>query len=53
VTVKGNGTYSTTSTTFIASTNGTWRWLVTYSGDANNKSTTSACGVENFTIDNG
>jgi hypothetical protein len=53
VSVTGNGTYSTTNTTFIASTSGTWRWLVTYTGDANNKPTTSACGVENFTIVNG
>ncbi|WP_436495285.1 prealbumin-like fold domain-containing protein [Actinokineospora sp. HUAS TT18] len=53
VSVSGNGTYSTTNTTVFASTEGTWRWLVTYSGDANNEPTTSACGVENFTIDNG
>jgi hypothetical protein len=52
VNVNGNGTYSTTNTTFIASTEGTWRWKVTYSGDANNNATSSACGVENFTIDN-
>jgi len=26
---------------------------VSYSGDANNAPTTSACGLENFTIDNG
>ena len=53
VAVSGNGDYTTTNTTFIASTDGTWRWLVTYSGDANNKPTTSSCGVENFTIVNG
>jgi len=53
VNVSGNGTYNTTNTTFLASTVGTWRWLVTYSGDANNNSATSACGVENFTITNG
>jgi hypothetical protein len=53
VTVTGNGTYSTTNTSFVASTSGTWRWSVTYSGDANNSAATSACGVENFTIDNG
>jgi hypothetical protein len=52
VSVNGNGTYSTTNTTFLATTQGTWRWLVTYSGDANNNSTTSACGVERFSIDN-
>lgn len=50
--VNGNGTYSTTNTTFIASTEGTWRWQVVYSGDVANFGTTSACGVERFTIAN-
>jgi hypothetical protein len=45
-------TCSTTNTTFIASTEGTWRWQVTYSGDANNDGSTSACGVERFMITN-
>jgi hypothetical protein len=53
VNVSGNGTYSTTNTSFLASTVGTWRWKVVYSGDANNLGATSACGVENFTITNG
>ncbi|MEV6890496.1 hypothetical protein [Kribbella sp. NPDC051137] len=53
VAVNGNGTYSTSNTSFVAGTLGTWRWLVTYSGDANNNSTTSACGVERFTLANG
>jgi hypothetical protein len=52
VNVNGNGTYSTTNTTFLASDEGTWRWQVTYSGDANNEGSTSACGVERFTITN-
>jgi hypothetical protein len=52
VNVSGNATYSTTNTTFIAKANGTWRWQVTYSGDANNQGSTSQCGVEHFTIDN-
>jgi hypothetical protein len=52
VNVNGNGTYSTTNTTFFASDEGTWRWLISYSGDANNKPATSACGVEQFTIAN-
>ncbi len=52
VNVSGNGTYTTTNTTFVASQEGTWRWQVTYSGDANNTGTTSACGVERFTIAN-
>jgi hypothetical protein len=53
LTVAGNGTYITTNTTFIASQNGEWRWQIVYSGDANNVGSTSACGVENFTITNG
>jgi hypothetical protein len=52
VNVNGSGTYSTTNTTFIASSEGTWRWRVSYSGDANNEGSTSACGVERFTITN-
>jgi hypothetical protein len=52
VSVSGAGTYSTTNTTFHATADGTWRWLVTYSGDANNIGSTSACGVEQFSIDN-
>jgi hypothetical protein len=52
VTVSGNGTYNTTNTTFVASTEGTWRWQSSYSGDGNNNSATSACGVERFTIAN-
>ena len=53
VPVSGNGTYSTTNTTFLATDTGTWRWLVSYTGDSNNEGATSACGVENFTITNG
>ena len=41
-----------TNSTVFASTAGTWRRLITYSGDGNNSPTTSACGVENFTITN-
>jgi hypothetical protein len=52
VNVSGNGTYSTTNTTFIAKAEGTRRWQVDYSGDNNNKGTSSACGVESFTIKN-
>ncbi len=52
VDVNGNGTYSTTNTTFLAKDEGTWRWQVSYSGDANNEGSTSACGVEQFTLDN-
>jgi hypothetical protein len=52
VNVSGNGTYSTTNSTFVASTEGTWRWIVSYTGDSNNAGATSTCGTEQFTIDN-
>jgi hypothetical protein len=52
VPVSGSGPYSTTNTTFVASVAGTWKWKVIYSGDANNLSSTSDCGVEQFTIKN-
>jgi hypothetical protein len=52
VNVSGNGTYSTTNTTFIASTEGTWRWQSSYSGDGNNQPVASSCGTERFTIAN-
>jgi hypothetical protein len=55
VSVSGNATYDTTNTgsnAFVASTEGTWRWKSTYSGDANNVGATSACGTERFTIAN-
>ncbi|MDQ4490884.1 hypothetical protein RBS60_11830 [Sinomonas sp. ASV486] len=50
---NGNNTYTTTNSTFLATSVGTWRWMSTYSGDANNQAATSACGTENFTINNG
>jgi hypothetical protein len=52
VNVSGNGTYSTTNASFIASTEGTWRWASSYSGDTNNLPATSSCGTERFTIAN-
>ncbi|HEX3336497.1 MAG TPA: hypothetical protein VHS54_08550, partial [Jatrophihabitans sp.] len=52
VSVSGNGDYVTTNTTFIASTEGTWRWASSYGGDSNNESATSSCGTERFTIAN-
>ncbi len=50
VNVDGNGTYETANTTFIATTEGTWRWASSYTGDANNEPTSSSCGTEQFTI---
>lgn len=54
--ISSNTTYSTTNTganAFHSTTAGTWRWASTYSGDSNNQSASSACGVESFTINNG
>jgi hypothetical protein len=52
VDVNGNGTYSTTNTSFVATTEGTWRWASSYIGDANNEPTSSSCGTEQFAIIN-
>jgi ribonuclease HI len=56
VNVSGNGSYTTTNasqtTPFVASTAGTWRWVVVYSGDTNNSGFTETCGTEAFTIKN-
>ncbi len=52
VSVNGNGTYSTTNQSFIASDEGTWRWASSYSGDGNNEAAASTCGTERFTLNN-
>ena len=41
VTVSGNGTYE--SPAFTPSATGTYRWIVSYSGDASNEGVASAC----------
>jgi hypothetical protein len=45
------GSASTTNTTFsvVAGTSGTYRWIVSYPGDATHQASTSACGTEQFT----
>ena len=47
-TVNGNGTYA--SDPFTASTSGTYRWVVTYSGDANNQGASAACGTDSESV---
>jgi hypothetical protein len=42
VSVSGNGSYR--SAVFVPSRVGTFRWTVSYSGDANHASTTAGCG---------
>ena len=44
-----NGLASTPNPPLV-NTNGTYYWLVSYSGDANNLASTSACGAEQTTI---
>jgi hypothetical protein len=46
------GSASTSNANLVASTEGTWRWKVSYLGDDENQPSTSACGVEQFTITN-
>jgi hypothetical protein len=48
VTVNGNGNY--TSANFAPSTFGTYNWIATYSGDANNNTVAGACGAANESV---
>jgi hypothetical protein len=48
--VPATGTY-TVDTAFVAATDGIWRYVVSYSGDANNDPQTTACGAESVNID--
>ena len=53
VTVNGNGTYNTPVGYTLATTGsvaGTYQWLVSYSGDANNNSVTGTLGSEPVTV---
>jgi hypothetical protein len=47
-TVSGNGTYPSGS--FTATAPGTYAWIVTYGGDANNSPASSACGDPEETV---
>jgi hypothetical protein len=61
VPLSGSGPYTaaTTNTTDLkallggADTAGTYKWQVTYSGDADNPKNVGACGTEQFTVTNG
>ena len=44
----GNGSY--TSNSFTPTAAGTYRWVATYSGDANNSTVTTACGDPNESV---
>ena len=53
VSVNGNGTYSTLhgyTLPTAGSVAGTYQWLVSYSGDANNNSVTGSLGSEPVTV---
>ncbi len=47
-TVSGNGTY--TSSAFTTTLAGTYQFVASYSGDANNVAVTSACGAPNESV---
>jgi hypothetical protein len=61
--VNGDGSYPTSNPTDLKAlltskslgpdTAGTYKWQVTYSGDANNAPNVGACGTEQFTVTNG
>jgi hypothetical protein len=54
--VTGNGPYSTASGNnpggYLPTAGGAYQWVVVYSGDANNQSTTSPFGAESETVNN-
>ena len=49
VPVNGDGGYATT-VGYVSLTTGTYNWIATYNGDANNTPATSACGEEAFVV---
>ena len=48
-----SGLASTSNTSTTVTAEGTYKWVVVYSGDANHNGSTSPCGEEFFTLDNG
>jgi uncharacterized repeat protein (TIGR01451 family) len=48
VTVNGNGSYTSSSFTTVSA--GTYNWMATYSGDANNGAATSPCADPNESV---
>jgi hypothetical protein len=48
-----HGSAATRNTTFVANDVGTWRWRLSYAGDANDLPSTSKCGLESFDVGNG
>ena len=50
ITVSGNGSYGPSTPSFTPTAVGTYRWIASYSGDANNNAVTGACGAANETV---
>ncbi|MDH5505028.1 MAG: hypothetical protein OEY98_13515, partial [Acidimicrobiia bacterium] len=51
VDVDGAGDYATSNTSVFITADGTYSWLVTYTGDDNNAGAISTCDEEQMTID--
>jgi hypothetical protein len=45
-----NGSGTATSDVYVASTAGTYNWVVTYAGDTNNNGSSKACGTETAVV---
>ena len=50
ITVNGNGSYGPSTPSFTPTAVGTYRWIASYSGDANNNAVSGACGAANETV---
>jgi hypothetical protein len=50
--VSGGTSQYTTNNSTAVTDEGTYKWLVVYTGDTNNGGATSDCGAEAFTLDN-
>src|SRR5207244_664285 len=48
--ISGDGTYTTSNTTFTVDKVGTWRWRASYSGDTNNNAVSTGCNDEQITV---
>ena len=49
--IIGAGTYATSNISVFITTDGTYSWLVSYSGDSNNKAAFSLCDTEQQVVD--
>ena len=48
---SANGTFSTDNTTHFVTADGTWSWLVSYTGDTRNDPFNPVCTTEQFKVD--